>query len=85
MATKPSSHLNWTDGDAAKVQEPTVGKKLLGWVANERPPAEFFNWLFWRIILWVLRWPIDGIYKCNILGKSRECIALRPENFRILD
>lgn len=50
---KPSSHLNWTDGAPAKVTEPTVGKKLLGWIASERPPFQFMNWLFFRTDEWL--------------------------------
>jgi len=50
---KPTSHINWTDGAPAKVQEPTSGKKLLGWAFKERPPFEFMNWLFFRLDEWV--------------------------------
>lgn len=50
---KPASHINWTDGAPAKVQEPTGGKKLLGWAFKERPPFEFMNWLFFRLDEWV--------------------------------
>ncbi len=50
--SKPNKHLDWTDGDALKVQEPTTGKKLLGWTPSERPPAEFMNWLFHYQDLW---------------------------------
>lgn len=50
---KPSEgHLEWTDGDAAKIQDPGSSKKLLGWVASERPPFKFFNWLFYVQDLW---------------------------------
>jgi len=52
MAIKPSSHIDWTDGDAAKQVEPSAGKKLLGWVALERPPFEFMNHLFFRLDEW---------------------------------
>ncbi|MEE8298413.1 MAG: hypothetical protein V3R67_03440 [Thermodesulfobacteriota bacterium] len=45
---KPSSHTDWTDGAASKVVEPSAAKKLLGWVALERPPFEFMNFLFFR-------------------------------------
>lgn len=44
---KPAKHLDWTDGDAAKVTEPPTGKKDLGWTAAEKPPAKWFNWLFY--------------------------------------
>lgn len=49
---KPSSHLEWTDGAPAKVTEPTVGKKLSGWLKGERPPFQFMNWLFFRQDEW---------------------------------
>jgi hypothetical protein len=49
---KPSSHLNWTDGNASKVVEPSGAKKLLGWVALERPPFEYMNCLFYTADLW---------------------------------
>jgi len=49
---KPDKHLDWTDGDAQKVVEPTTGKKLLGWTGSERPPAEFMNWLFYYQDQW---------------------------------
>lgn len=50
---KPASKPNWTDGDAEKVTEPTVGKKLLGWIADERPSPKFMNWLFFNITEWI--------------------------------
>ena len=50
---KPGTKIDWTDGDAAKVEEPTVGKKLLGWIASERPPFKFMNFLFFNLGEWV--------------------------------
>lgn len=50
---KPSTNMDWTDGDAAKQVEPSAGKKLLGWVALERPPFEYMNFLFYNTDLWV--------------------------------
>jgi hypothetical protein len=50
---KPSSHLNWTDGNVTKVMEPTVAYKLLGWVSGQRPPFKFMNWLFFRSDEWI--------------------------------
>ncbi len=42
--SKPGLALfSWTDGAPAKISDPGAAKKLLGWVANERPPFEFFN------------------------------------------
>lgn len=51
--SKPSNHLDWTDGAVSKVVEPSSGKKLLGWVALERPPFEYMNWLFFRTDEWL--------------------------------
>lgn len=45
MATKPDK-TNWKP-DAGDIIEPTGSKKLTGFLADERPPYQFFNW-FWN-------------------------------------
>lgn len=50
---KPTTNSDWTDGAASKVVEPSAAKKLLGWVALERPPFEFFNFLFFNTDEWI--------------------------------
>lgn len=53
---KPASKPNWTytNPDFPTVTiEPTVQKKINGWLADERPPHEFFNWLFFNISEWI--------------------------------
>jgi len=50
---KPTTQLDWTDGAPAKVVEPSAAKKLLGWVALERPPFEFMNFLFFNTDEWI--------------------------------
>lgn len=49
---KPANFISWTNGDAAKQVEPSAAKKLLGWVALERPPFEYMNHLFFRLDEW---------------------------------
>lgn len=49
MATKPADHTDWI---GTLFQTPSAGKKSLGWEAGERPPAEFFNYLFRRQDEW---------------------------------
>lgn len=49
---KPSSHIDWTDGNVTKVVEPSVAKKLLGWVGLERPTFEHMNFNFFRLDEW---------------------------------
>lgn len=51
--SKPTTKTDWTLGEPAKVVEPSAGKKLLGWVALERPPFEFMNFLFFNTDEWV--------------------------------
>ena len=53
--TKPSSHLDWAVGNpspSVNIIEPSAAKKISAWAADERPPYEFFNWLFYRQDEW---------------------------------
>jgi hypothetical protein len=51
---KPILKPNWMTGySGVNAVEPTVGKKAAGWAADERPPAESFNWLFQSWSDWV--------------------------------
>ena len=50
---KPSTNIDWTDGAPSKVVEPSAAKKLLGWVALERPPFEYMNFLFFNTDEWI--------------------------------
>lgn len=57
---KPTSTPRWADvgGD---IVEPSAGKKNVGWLADERPPAQYFNWLLNTIYLWC-KWIDDGVW-----------------------
>lgn len=44
MAAKPTSRPRWANAGGVIV-EPSAGKKDIGWVSGEPPPAEFANWL----------------------------------------
>jgi len=53
---KPTSKSLWTVGNPDFVTvtiEPSNAKKETGWGADERPPAEFFNWLFYIHGQWI--------------------------------
>lgn len=53
--TKPASHLDWAVSNpdpATNVIEPSAAKKQAAWAANERPPYEFVNWMFFRQDEW---------------------------------
>jgi hypothetical protein len=57
MAIKPpDGHLNWVTDDAAgKYIAPSAAKRLQGWVQEEKPPFQYFNWA-WRLIDRWLKW-----------------------------
>ena len=53
---KPTSKSNWTLGNPNFVNvtvEPGVAKKQAGWEPDERPPAEFLNWLEFNNDEWI--------------------------------
>lgn len=49
---KPTSTIAWTDGTPAARTEPSSGEKTAGWQPDQRPPAEFMNWLFYNLFEW---------------------------------
>jgi hypothetical protein len=49
MPAYPLTFLDWVGTQV----EPSAGKKAAGWVGNEKPPAEYFNWLFGQVDLWI--------------------------------
>jgi hypothetical protein len=51
---KPVLKPSWLTGYAGlNAVEPSGGKKAAGWVPDERPPAEYMNWLFQNLSDWV--------------------------------
>lgn len=54
---KPTTIPRWADtvaGDVTKLNEPPNGKKDVGWLVAEKPPAQWLNWLFYWLYLWVV-------------------------------
>lgn len=59
MATKPLSSTlpRWADtvaADPSKVSEPASGKKDIGWIVGEKPPAQWKNWLLLQCYNWLV-------------------------------
>lgn len=51
---KPIKKPSWLTGySGSNSVEPSVGKKSSGWAADERPPAQYFNWLFQIVSDWI--------------------------------
>lgn len=63
MSTKPTVLPRWADvsGD---IVEPTSGKKDVGWVPDEEPPAQYMNWLQYYTYLWT-EYLSDGVFGGN--------------------
>lgn len=57
--TKPTTYLNWTDGDPLKVTQPPSAQQLSGWTEGEPIPFQYLNWLFYETDQWI-QW-LDGI------------------------
>lgn len=54
MAKKPTSKTEWTEaGGSAYRSEPTTAHKAIGYVYEEKPAFEEFNWLLWNLGKWV--------------------------------
>lgn len=51
-APKPSEDAEWADGGGAVITDPPLIKKQTGWVDNEFPPAEYFNWWMNNVFQW---------------------------------
>lgn len=54
---KPTTLPRWADtvsADPTKLNEPPDAKKDIGWLVSEKPPAQWFNWLFWTVWQWCL-------------------------------
>lgn len=49
---RPGSSPSWATSGAI-VTSPTAAKKAKGWITSEKPPAQFMNWLFNLIYLWI--------------------------------
>lgn len=53
---KPGSLPRWSEtagGTPSNIVEPASGKKDVGWLDNERPPAKWWNWWKNLVYLWI--------------------------------
>lgn len=66
----PTSKPNWTDGSPTKVVEPTPSKKNQGWIKEEKPPFQIFNWIFFNVGQWIDRF--IGSKKYNVIVGGTE-------------
>jgi len=73
MTTKPTKYPDFAMDDVVdptsgqpNIIEPSTGKKSDGWVYNEKPPRQYFNWLARLTSQWI-RW-IDDYLTNTVLA-----------------
>jgi len=82
MATKPNNTDTDYDipsaWDGALSTRPSASKITTGWQANEKPPANYFNW-FWNFVLKWVKYFDDSIDELS--GGQRRLITQDTHNF----
>lgn len=53
MAIKPTGYPEWASSTPTGITEPSSGKKQSGWGVNEKPAAQYMNWLEEKQSSWV--------------------------------
>lgn len=53
MASRPTEKPEWTQGNPGVQDEPTGSEKFGGFAPNERPPAQWVNWILANLSDWV--------------------------------
>ena len=80
---KPTDPFNWADGGGAVRTDPGGAKRDLGWLFNEKPPYDFFNYMqgvFSDFIEW-----LNGIATRGFETVDQGIAATTPgEMFRVI-
>jgi hypothetical protein len=63
----------WATGGGAGITEPLESKKDSGWIASEKPPAQYFNWLF--KVIYDACVVLDGLLGQTLTWTSRHTFA----------
>jgi hypothetical protein len=78
---KPTTYLNWTDGDVSKVVQPPTAQLLSGWTVGEPPPFEYMNWLFYETDQWI-KWLDQNLNSDSSLFESvTQCRLINGGNW----
>lgn len=75
MSDKPATATlpRWANS-GGDVVEPPSGKKDIGWIDDEEPPAEYLNWLLFEGYTW-LEWIDERVYdEYTEVSKSSDCL-----------
>ena len=67
--TKPSALPEWAT-DGYNIVEPTSGRKAEGWLADTKPPAEYFNWWQNNVGAWTKYLTQLGAWKAAVLSAA---------------
>jgi len=78
MANKPNLPLWIPNGEAARITDPGLAKRDLGFVYQEKPPFQYFNWALYNLSQWQLG--LQGSYFDIIVGSSAQVTANEATN-----
>lgn len=53
LGTRPTSDIGWADSGSASVSDPGSAKVDLGWIQDEIPPHDEFNWWMQQAADWI--------------------------------
>jgi hypothetical protein len=53
MPTRPTDRPSWTQGNPGVQDQPTAPEKFGGWSPNQRPPAQWMNWILGNMSDWI--------------------------------
>jgi len=84
--TKPSTLPRWADAGGA-LTTPMSGKQDVGWLVNEKPPAQIMNWLQNNVYQWMqylndlpnqaLSWTVQQIFN-GLVQLNGDGVATNP-------
>lgn len=63
---RPTDKPNWIPDDASGIVTPPGSKQNTGWLAEEKPPYQFFNW-FWNRLTQIVDFVMPRADKYNII------------------
>lgn len=78
MSVKPT-YPKWIPGaEAARITDPGEAKRALGYVYQEKPPFQYFNWGLYNFSQWILG--MQGSFFDIIVGSSAQVTANEATN-----
>lgn len=71
LGTPPASDPDWIIANPGNGTEPTGSQKDVGYMSNQKPTFQNFNWLFYNVTLWI-RYFVGAVNALNNTGVAYE-------------